>query len=234
MHNDVTAILFDVFGTVVDWRTSIANEVKGIPQLNHIDGESFADEWRRKYQPSMERIRKGLRPWTKLDVLHYENLTEVLAEFGVKHMDENVKQNLNRAWHRLTPWSDSVVGLHRLKEKYIIATLSNGNVALIINMAKHSKLPWDMVLGAEVVGHYKPQPESYLKSAAMLDLDPSQCMLVAAHNSDLAAAAECGYKTAFVARPTEHGRNQTIDLEPTSQYTVVARDFVDLAKQLHC
>lgn len=234
MPDDLKAILFDVFGTVVDWRGSIANEVQNIPQLNDINGELFADQWRRKYQPSMERIRKGLRPWTKLDVLHYENLNEVLDEFGVQHLDERIKQKLNRAWHRLIPWGDSVEGLHQLKEKFIIATLSNGNVALIINMAKHSKLPWDMVLGAEVVGHYKPQPESYMKSAAMLDLEPGQCMLVAAHNSDLIAAAECGYQTAFVARPTEHGKNQTTDLEPTSQYSVVASDFVDLARQLGC
>ncbi len=234
MPADLKAIMFDVFGTVVNWRSSIANEVRQLPELHQIDGELFADRWRSKYQPSMERIRKGLRPWTKLDILHYENLNEVLDEFDVGTLAERKKKHLNRAWHRLTPWSDSVEGLCRLKSKYVIATLSNGNVALIVNMAKHVGLPWDMVLGAEVVGHYKPQPDSYLKSAAMLDLEPNQCMLVAAHNSDLIAAAECGLMTAFVARPTEHGEHQTIDLEPTSQYTIVATDFVDLAAQLGC
>ncbi len=234
MTQDLKALLFDVFGTVVDWRGSIAKEVESIPQLSHIDGELFADRWRSKYQPAMERVRKGERPWVKLDDLHYENLLEVLDEFEVSTLDEFARQDLNRAWHRLNPWDDSLEGLTRLKAKFIIATLSNGNVALIVNMAKNAGLPWDMVLGAEVVGHYKPQPQSYLKSAAMLGLNPSQCMLVAAHNSDLVAAAECGYKTAFVARPTEHGTSQTIDLKPTSEFTIVAGSFVDLAAQLEC
>ncbi|MYI89624.1 MAG: haloacid dehalogenase type II [Gammaproteobacteria bacterium] len=234
MPNNLKAILFDVFGTVVDWRSSIAREVEAVSQLNQVDGELFADRWRSKYQPSMERIRSGNRPFVKLDDLHYENLNEVLVDFGVDALDETIKQHLNRAWHRLNPWADSVEGLRRLKTIYIIATLSNGNVALIVNMARNAGLPWDMVLGAEVVGHYKPQPESYLKSAAMLGLEPGQCMLVAAHNSDLIAAAKCGYNTAFVPRPTEYGPNQTADLEPTAQYTVVATDFIDLAAQLGC
>ena len=234
MPNNLKAILFDVFGTVVDWRSSIAREVEAVSQLNQVDGELFADRWRSKYQPSMERIRSGNRPFVKLDDLHYENLNEVLVDFGVDALDETIKQHLNRAWHRLNPWADSVEGLRRLKTIYIIATLSNGNVALIVNMARNAGLPWDMVLGAEVVGHYKPQPESYLKSAAMLGLEPGQCMLVAAHNSDLIAAAKCGYNTAFVPRPTEYGPNQTTDLEPTAQYTVVATDFIDLAAQLGC
>lgn len=234
MTENLKAIMFDVFGTVVDWRSSIANEINRVPGLENLDGESFADRWRGKYQPSMERIRSGLRPWTKLDDLHYENLNEVLDELEIDTLDESIKRQLNHAWHRLSPWNDAVEGLRRIKEKYIIATLSNGNVALIVNMAKHSGLPWDMVLGAEVVGHYKPQPESYFKSAGMLNLDPAQCMLVAAHNSDLVAAAKCGFQTAFVARPTEHGKNQTIDLEPSSDYTFVADDFIDLASQLGC
>ncbi|MYD78531.1 MAG: haloacid dehalogenase type II [Gammaproteobacteria bacterium] len=234
MPNNLKAILFDVFGTVVDWRSSIAREVEAVSQLNQVDGELFADRWRSKYQPSMERIRSGNRPFVKLDDLHYENLNEVLVDFGVDALDETIKQHLNRAWHRLNPWADSVEGLRRLKTIYIIATLSNGNVALSVNMARNAGLPWDMVLGAEVVGHYKPQPESYLKSAAMLGLEPGQCMLVAAHNSDLIAAAKCGYNTAFVPRPTEYGPNQTTDLEPTAQYTVVATDFIDLAAQLGC
>lgn len=234
MTENLKAVMFDVFGTVVDWRSSIAKEVNNIAELDHVDGELFADRWRDKYQPSMERIRSGSRPWTKLDDLHYENLNEVLDELEIDTLDEAGKRHLNRAWHRLTPWNDSVEGLQRIKSKYVIATLSNGNVALIVNMAKHAGLPWDMVLGAEVVGYYKPRPESYLKSASMLDLEPGQCMLVAAHNSDLIAAAKCGLQTAFVARPTEHGELQTIDLEPTSDYTLVVSDFIDLATQLGC
>ena len=231
---NIKAILFDVFGTVVDWRTSIADEVRQIPELKGIDGEHFADLWRGKYQPAMERIRSGNRRFVKLDLLHYENLIDVLDELKISGLSEPSINHLNLVWHRLNPWPDSVEGLTRLKEKFIIATLSNGNVSLIINMAKRAGLPWDMVLGAEVVGHYKPQPDSYLKSAAMLDLPPQQCMLVAAHNSDLIAATKCGYKTAFVARPTEYGPHQDFDLRATSQYDYVSSDFVELAKQLGC
>lgn len=231
---EVRAVMFDVFGTVVDWRTSIANEVKQISELAHVDSGKFADRWRAMYQPAMEQIRNGSRPWTKLDDLHYENLLEVLKEFGIDSLSGEKIRDLNFAWHRLDPWEDSVEGLHRIKSGYIIATLSNGNVSLIVNMAKNANLPWDMVLGAEVVRHYKPQPESYLKSAEMLDLPPTACMLVAAHNSDLVAAAQCGFKTAFVARPTEHGPNQNIDLEATGNYDIVAGSFLELADQLGC
>ena len=231
---NVKAVLFDVFGTVVDWRTSIAREVRQVPELNHLDGEQFADRWRARYQPAMEQIRDGSRPWTRLDDLHYENLLEVLNEFEVRMLSEIQIQELNLAWHRLTPWKDAVEGLTRIKSKYIIATLSNGNVSLIVNMAKNAGLPWDMVLGAEVVKHYKPQPQAYLKSAEMLDLTPDSCMLAAAHNSDLAAASNCGLRTAFVARPTEYGPNQTKDIKATGQYDIVANDFIALAEQLGC
>ncbi len=234
MPNQVKAVLFDVFGTVVDWRSSISEEVASIPKLRGVNGDDFADRWRAKYQPSMERIRTGSKPWTKLDLLHYQNLKEVLTELRIDNLDEAELDHLNRAWHRLRPWKDSVEGLKRLKSKYIIATLSNGNVSLIVNMAKNAELPWDMVLGAEVVRHYKPQPESYIKSAQMLDLSTHQCMLVAAHNSDLVAAANCGYKTAFVARPTEHGPCQATDLQATGTYDIVANDFVELAEALGC
>lgn len=232
--SDVRAVLFDVFGTVVDWRSSIADEVRRLPELSCFDAEAFADSWRAKYQPAMERIRSGSREFVKLDVLHYENLLEVLSEFGAASLSKRQIEDLNRAWHRLRPWQDSVAGLQRIKRRYIIATLSNGNVSLIVNMAKNAGLNWDMVLGAEVVRHYKPEPQSYLKSAEMLDLPPGQCMLVAAHNSDLAAAADCGYKTAFVARPTEHGPSQSADLSATGDYDIVAGDFEDLASQLGC
>ena len=234
MKNQIRAIMFDVFGTVVDWRSSIADEVRKIPELDSVDGESFADSWRSKYQPAMERIRNGTRPWAKLDILHKENLCELLDELGIDSLDEEKKTHLNQVWHRLQPWKDSVEGLHRLKKKFIIATLSNGNVSLILNMAKHAGLPWDMVLGAEVVQHYKPQPQAYLKSAEMLDLEPRQCMLTAAHNSDLIAAARCGFRTAFVPRPTEYGPNQTVDIEAEDSFDIVAENFIDLAEQLGC
>ena len=234
MKSHIRVIMFDVFGTVVDWRTSIAGEVRAIPDLNSVNAENFADRWRAKYQPAMERIRRGNRGWKKLDELHYENLVELLDELGIDGFDDETITHLNHAWHRLQPWSDAVEGLVRLKKKFIITTLSNGNVSLLLNMAKSVNLPWDMILGAEVVQHYKPQPEAYLKSAAMVDLDPRQCMLAAAHNSDLIAAAECGFRTAFVARPTEYGPNQDKDLAPTGQYDIVAKDFIDLAEQLSC
>ncbi len=234
MNDSIKAIMFDVFGTVVDWRGSISSEVSAMSQLQSVDGDAFADLWRSKYQPAMQRIRSGERPWTKLDDLHRENLEEVLQELGVTTLDDAAKQHLNRAWHRLRPWPDSVAGLQRLKQRYIIATLSNGNVSLILNMAKNAGLPWDMVLGAEVVRHYKPQPEAYIKSAGMLDLEPGQCMLVAAHNSDLVAAAECGFRTAFVARPTEHGPSQKNDLEALNDYDFTASSFTELADQLGC
>ena len=234
MRDEIYAVMFDVFGTVVDWRTSIANEVRQVPGLESIEGEHFADMWRGKYQPAMERIRNGSRPWAKLDKLHLENLIEVLEELDVISLSQDQIHHLNLAWHRLEPWQDSVEGLCRLKTRYIIATLSNGNVSLILNMAKNAGLPWDMVLGAEVVRHYKPQPEAYLKSAQMLDLQPRQCMLVAAHNSDLVAASECGFKTAFVARPTEYGPKQQDDLVALNDYDVIANDFLELADQLAC
>ncbi len=226
--------MFDVFGTVVDWRSSIAKEIRQLPELTGINGEDFADTWRAKYQPAMERIRSGGRNWTKLDDLHYENLMELLDELGIENLSDSAKLHLNHAWHRLEPWPDAVEGLTRLKSEFTIATLSNGNVSLLLNMAKRANLPWDMILGAEVVKHYKPQPESYLKSAALIDVDPTRCMLTAAHNSDLVAAANCGFRTAFVARPTEYGPNQKTDLEPTAKYDFVASDFIDLAVQLGC
>ena len=235
MTFSIKAVMFDVFGTVVDWRTSVAQEVGQIVELGGVDGVDFADRWRARYQPSMERIRSGERAWTKLDDLHFENLLELLDELDLtSKLSEAQITHLNHAWHRLQPWPDSVAGLYRIKSKYIIATLSNGNVSLIIDMAKHSNLPWDMVLGAEVVGHYKPQPQSYLKSAQLLSLAPAQCMLVAAHNGDLQAASKVGFKTAFVARPLEYGPDQTTDLEASDEYDIVAADFLDLADRLGC
>ncbi len=230
------AVTFDVFGTVVDWRTSIAREVEGLAVKKQfvVDGERFADAWRKLYQPSMKKVRDGKMPWTVLDDLHRTNLLEVLEAFGIDQLSEEEIEHLNRAWHRLDPWPDAVAGLQRLKQHYIIGTLSNGNVALIVNMAKFSGLPWDVVLGAEIARHYKPQPEAYLKSAEILGLEPRECMLVAAHNGDLAAAGRCGFQTAFVPRPTEYGSEQTTDLAAEYDCDLVAGDFIELAKILGC
>ena len=230
------AVTFDVFGTVVDWRTSIAREVEGLAVKKQfvVDGERFADAWRKLYQPSMTEVRDGKVPWTVLDDLHRTNLLQVLETFGIDQLSEEEIEHLNRAWHRLDPWPDAVAGLQRLKQHYIIGTLSNGNVALIVNMAKFSGLPWDVVLGAEIARHYKPQPEAYLKSAEILGLEPRECMLVAAHNGDLAAAGRCGFQTAFVPRPTEYGSEQTTDLVAEYDCDVVAGDFIELAQILGC
>ncbi len=232
----IQALLFDVFGTVVDWRTSIIDEGRVINQQQglEVDWAEFADAWRAMYQPSMEKVRTGKRPWTILDHLHRESLDKLLIDYGISNWSEEQIEYLNRAWHRLKPWSDAVEGLTRLKRKFIIATCSNGNVALIVNMAKHSGLPWDMVLGAEVTRHYKPQDEAYLESARMLGLDPEHCCMVAAHNSDLVAASRNGMQTAFVARPTEYGPNQDKDFSAENEYTHVARSFLDLADQMGC
>ena len=230
------AVTFDVFGTVVDWRTSVAREVESLAVKKKfaVDGQQFADTWRKLYQPSMTEVRDGKVPWTVLDDLHRMNLLQVLETFGIDQLAEEEIEHLNRAWHRLDPWPDAVAGLQRLKQHYIIGTLSNGNVALIVNMAKFSGLPWDVVLGAEIAHHYKPQPEAYLKSAEILGLEPRECMLVAAHNGDLAAAGRCGFQTAFVPRPKEYGPEQTTDLAAENDCDVVAGDFIELAQILGC
>ena len=232
----VKALTFDVFGTVVDWRSSIIEEGRALEREKGIktDWEAFADAWRGKYQPSLSRVRDGKAPWTNLDALHRASLDELLEEFDITALDEDEKEHLNRAWHRLRPWPDSVEGLTRLKKRYILATLSNGNVALLVNMAKHTGLPWDAILGAEVARHYKPQPESYLTTAELLGLAPSECMMVAAHNGDLLAASALGFRTAFVARPTEYGPHQSQDFEAEHDFDVIADSFIDLADKLDC
>ena len=230
------ALLFDVFGTVVDWRSSIAREVQAalVSHSVSVDSEAFADRWRALYQPAMSRVRCGEIEFVPLDKLHRENLDQVLAEFSVDHLSESEKVQLNLAWHKLDAWPDAAAGLERLKSRYIIGALSNGNIALIVNMAKYAGLPWDVVLGAEVARAYKPQPQAYLGSAQALGLTPAECMLVAAHNDDLKAAAQCGFRTAFVERPFEHGPDQTTDRTADGDYDYEALDFVDLARQLRC
>ncbi len=232
----VEALTFDVFGTVVDWRAGIAREARAIlgQRAPGRAWEALAERWRALYQPAMEAVRSGRRPWLKLDDLHRENLRTVLDEFGLAGCPAAAIEELNRAWHRLDPWPDVVAGLTRLKRRFILATLSNGNVALMVNMARRAGLPWDAILGAEVARAYKPMPEAYLRTADCLGLAPSQCLMVAAHNGDLLAASACGFRTAFVARPTEHGPDQTTDLRAEHAFDVVAADFLDLADRLAC
>jgi 2-haloacid dehalogenase len=231
----IKALLFDVFGTVVDWRTGVAREAKACFDERGIavDASAFADAWRAKYQPAMERVRAGNRGYLPLDVLHRENLDATLADFGLSaSVDPAARANLNRAWEKLPPWPDSVMGLTRLKSGYAIAPCSNGSIALMTWLARYGGLPWDTVLGAEIARAYKPQPAVYLASASALGLVPAEAMMVAAHNSDLAAARAVGLKTAFVPRPSEHGPGQTADLEPDSDWDVMVSDLNDLARKL--
>jgi 2-haloacid dehalogenase len=233
---DVEALLFDVFGTVVDWRTSIIDDLSrfGAQRGLNLDWAAFADDWRALYQPAMEEVRSGRRAWTILDVLHRESLDRLCARYGISGLAEADKDHINKVWHRLRPWPDAVDGLRRLKSRYIIGTLSNGNVGLLTRMAKFAALPWDVVLGAETARAYKPLAQAYLASAELLNLNPGQVMLVAAHNGDLAAAASAGLSTAFVPRPGEYGPGQTHDLKPERTWDVVADSFVSLARAMHC
>jgi 2-haloacid dehalogenase len=231
------AALFDVFGTVVDWRSGVSREVAAFMarhDVSGVDPAAFADAWRRRYSPSMEEVRAGRRPFVPLDRLHFESLQATLSEFDLDHRNfaEADLGELNRAWHRLDPWPDAVAGLQRMKSKLIIAPLSNGNLSLLLNMAKRASIPWDAILGAEVAAAYKPAPEAYLRTAALLDLPSAEIVMVAAHNGDLAASRACGFRTAFVPRPTEHGSNQATDLEPEQDWDFIAPDFRVLAELL--
>ena len=230
----VTALLFDVFGTVVNWRDGISRDVSIIADQKGVslDPAAFADSWRAEYQPAMEEVRSGRRSFTILDVLHRENLKKVATDFGLGALSAEDEDFLVTAWHRLPGWPDSSEGMLRLKQKFILGSQSNGNIALIVNMAKYANLPWDVVLGAEVVGHYKPQPEAYLNACTALGLATENCMMVAAHNDDLVAARAAGLKTAFVCRPTEHGIGQTKDLHAEQDWEFVAQDFNNLADKL--
>jgi 2-haloacid dehalogenase len=234
--DDVQALLFDVFGTVVDWRSSLIEEMTRFGAERTIDADwaAFADDWRGLYQPAMEEVRSGRRPWTILDVLHRESLDKLTSKYGLTGLGEADMRRLNTAWHRLKPWPDAVAGLSRLKSRYIIGTLSNGNVGLLTRMAKHGGLPWDLILGAETARAYKPLPQAYLASAELLNLAPYQVMLVAAHNGDLTAAAACGLRTAFVARPTEYGPRQKRDFKAEREWDVVADSFIALAQAMGC
>lgn len=234
-RSGVQVLIFDVFGTVVDWRSGVAAHVgawfgeRGID----VDAFAFAEAWRDRYDPAMKRIRDGGRGYVALDILHMENLEETLQAFGLDgHVDDEGRAELNRAWERLPPWPDSVAGLTALKTRHAIATCSNGSIALMLRLARYGGLPWDALLGAEIARSYKPRPEVYLASVTALGCTPDQVMMVAAHNSDLAAAQAVGLRTAFVPRPEEMGPGQTKDLEATGPWDVVAGDLVDLARRL--
>jgi 2-haloacid dehalogenase len=232
----VKALVFDTFGTVVDWRTSVASQVEEVAAHRgvKVDGLAFADAWRAQYAPSMERVRKGELPCTKLDQLHRMTLDRLLPEFKLIGLTEAETVSLNKAWHRLRPWPDSVGGLTRLKRKYIIAPLSNGNISLMTDLAKYAGLPWDCILGAELARHYKPDPEVYQSAAVFLDLAPSEVMMVAAHLTDLRAAKAVGLQTAFVVRALEFGSStaRRPDLAPDESVDLSARDFGHLATLL--
>jgi 2-haloacid dehalogenase len=230
---NVQALAFDVFGTVVDWRDSVIREGEELGRKKDLDVDwaAFADAWRGRYKPSMDKVRSGELPWTNLDALHRSSLEELLEEFGIAGLTEEEKDHLNKAWHRLEPWPDSVAGLTRLKEKYILTTLSNGNVALLTNVAKRAGLPWDLILSAELVQHYKPDPETYLMIPLLLDLRLDEVMLVAAHPNDLRSAQEFDLGTAYILRPQEWGPEGEAE-PPDPSFDVVADDLVELAEKL--
>ena len=229
----VKALTFDTFGTVVDYRSSIIAEGAALGRAKGltVDWAKFADAWRAGYAPAMNRVRTGDLPWTKLDRLHRMTLDRLLVDFSISGFTEQEVQDFNRVWHRLKPWPDAVSGLSRLKKRYVIAPLSNGNLALLTNMAKHAGLPWDCILGAELARHYKPDKEAYLTAAELLDLTPPEIMMVAAHQGDLAAAHALGFRTAFVPRPKE-GPNGEKNLTPDPRWDIVAQDFNALAGTL--
>jgi len=233
----VKALVFDVFGTVVDWRGSLIADFtrwsagRGITA----DWAALVDAWRGAYVPSMDEVRKNpQRGYLPLDVLHRQSLEKLVAGFGIAGLSEDDLAYLTRGWHRLLPWADSVGGLTRLKTRYVIGTLSNGNVALLTNMAKHAGLPWDVIFSAEIFAHYKPDPEVYLGAARLLGIEPAELMLVAAHNDDLRAAQKLGLRTGFVPRPTEYGPLQRKDFKADGDWDVVAADFNDLAGRMGC
>ncbi|HEX7969694.1 MAG TPA: haloacid dehalogenase type II [Stellaceae bacterium] len=232
LGTSVKALVFDVFGTVVDWRGSILRELGALGRAKGItaDWEAFVDDWRKGYQPAMRRVRCGELPWTKIDDLHRMILDELLVKYRMTGLSEAEKDHLNRAWHRLDPWPDAVEGLVRLKRRFIIGTLSNGNMGLLVDMAKRAGLPWDVVLSAELAHHYKPDPQAYQMPPALLGLAAREVMLVAAHPNDLAAAATQGLRTGYVPRPLEWGPKGKPHDVPEKNFDVVAKDFGHLAE----
>jgi len=231
---NIKLLAFDVFGTVVDWRSSVIAEGQQLGEAKglNIDWTAFADAWRSIYRPYMDKVQSGDLPWTKLDDLHRVMLAETLKKFAIENLSDDEKDHLNRVWHRLKPWPDSVTGLQRIKSRFVIAPLSNGNISLLTNMAKHAALPWDCILSAENVRRYKPDPSVYLLAPQLFDLKAEQVMMVAAHEHDLQSARKHGLRTAYVHRPLEHGLGKASAIPPKDRYDIVANDFLDLADRL--
>ena len=231
----IKALTFDTFGTVVDWRTSINRDFRAFAKrrkLQGIDWDALVDDWKTAYRPGMDAVNSGRQPWTTVDVIYRRKLDELLPKYGLAGLGEADRDYLNKVWHRLKPWPDSVAGLRRLKKKYVIAPLSNGDVACLTNMAKFGGLPWDLILCAEIFQRYKPDPAVYLGAIRLLGLKPGEVMMVAAHNYDLQNARSHGMRTGFVLRPTEYGPAQAKDLKAESDWDVIAKDFGQLATKL--
>ncbi len=229
----IRAMFFDVFGTLVDWRTGVAREADRVlgPLGYALDWTAFADAWRAEYQPGMEDVRSGRIPFCKLDVLHRHNLERFMPRFGLTGLSETVRQELTLAWHRLDAWPDVPAALKRLRKKFLLAPVSNGNISLMVDLARHNDFPWDAILGAEIAGDYKPKSRVYLAACEAFDLEPAQCMMVAAHSKDLAAAAACGLRTGHIARPGEYGPG-TGERTPTVPVDYAGTDLADLASKL--
>lgn len=235
-ENALRAIVFDTFGTLVDWRASLIDAFKKFGNEHGVKApwEMVTDRWRAAYWPNLDRVRRGELGWTILDQLHFSALAEILPEFGITSLPESDLRYLTNCWHRLLPWPDVVEGLRRLKRKYVIGPLSNGNLSLLVDLGKFAELPWDVVFGCDMFRHYKPDPETYLGVCAYLGLRPEQVMMAAAHNYDLNAAQKLGLRTAFIPRPTEHGPGQTTDLRAEGDWDIIAADLVNLAERLKC
>ncbi len=231
---EIAAVVFDTFGTLVDWRGSLIEELEVFGAQRGISANwaTLVDEWRAAYAPSMDRVRRGELPWTRLDDLHRASLDRLVAEFGIAGLTEDDLHHINLGWHRLRPWPDVVPGLQRLRQHFVIAPLSNGNVSLLVDMARQAGLPWDMVFGSDVFGHFKPDPETYLGACRLLGLTPERVMMCAAHNHDLQAARACGLRTAFIPRPTEYGPRQRRDFTAEEAWDVVAADLGEVADRL--
>ncbi|MDH3287239.1 MAG: haloacid dehalogenase type II [Betaproteobacteria bacterium] len=231
----IKALTFDTFGTVVDWRKSIKGDFQAFSRrkkLKNIDWEALIDEWKTCYRPGMDAVNSGRSPWQTIDQIYRRKLDEILSRYGLGDLDEEDRVFLNRAWHRLKPWPDAVAGLRRIKKKYVISPLSNGDVACLVNMAKFGGLPWDLILCGELFKRYKPAPEVYLGAIAYLGLRPHEVMMVAAHNYDLKHARSHGMRTGFVARPTEYGPGQQDNLRAEEDWDIIAKDFGELAAAL--
>jgi len=232
----IKALLFDVFGTVVDWRGSITREMQGVGDAKGLqaDWEQFAQDWRALYQPAMEKIRSGDRGYVRLDVLHRENLDQLLPSYQLDSLSEAEIVHLNEVWHRLQPWADVLPGMHRLHRAFTLASLSNGNIAIMVNIARYNGIPWDAVLGSEPTKGYKPQPHVYLDSIDMLGLQANQCLMVASHNYDLRVARSLGMHTAYINRPYEYGEAQVEDMSAEEDWDFICDSVTELAAQLNC